>query len=1411
MKLQSWILSIKNMKKALKLSLYCISLLLTTNMLSQDYMLWIASKAYKNASVLNPGTSFKSTYSGNGSFLVEPPSEEIFVDPKIYIFDIPSNIYLAISESFPLHVSVSNNNYTNFGQLCEGYGSINLNKYDQFAFGSNGEIQLCHDTFSDNPEEVPTVWHYATILPNYVQPDENNRKFEDLLFKTTVNNFQDNPTDVSGVKWRYSFDENIGFKDFPEEIKHQFPLKATVGEILANEPNANSILNLRVKMVLDVPNSIIPDLETEMLLFTIESSSPQLIPPIVPHKTSCEGAEDGSFTMTLNDDPDDGEALFVAVYAPNENNPEVYDKLVGNASTANENGNKLIDNGDQTFTYPEELLQGNYKIKFQTYPDGTDFEDIEDASWDSLEFSDPFDILPPPEVTFSLQKLNNVYCHGGSDGRFKIMASGGSEEGKFQYRINEGDWKDFSNPNLNTQIVNGLPQGNYTVAVQRVVGDATCTGQDQGGDEISIAQPPELIIGEINEDDFVEPTAYGFTDGSITVDVSGGTLFPNQSYTYTWLDEGNNPINTTSAAYVDDVYRITLENVTAGTYTLTVTDANYNQATNKQGCELTQDFNLPGPPQLQLSIEETLPISCNSANNHNNPSNDGQLTAVASGGVPFDPLIDGQYAYLYTWKKKVGPDNWQDIPNNGSNVLSNLEAGEYAVNIEDANGIVIGTYVNNILQQPNDVVYSLQEPELLTVQIEKTDINCFGGTDGTATAIVSGGTPPFIYEWSSGANTQTAEGLWLNTFTVHVFDALGCEAEAEITIEQPDAPVSISNPEYVQPTANGFTNGSITVKVNGGTSFDDGSYSFEWKNEENDVINTTMAEIVPNGYAIQVHDIPAGTYTISVTDANYENAVDKEGCTYMAEFVLTEPPALELTVEQTIPISCNGGNPFNNPSDDGQLLATASGGVPFDPLIDGKYAYLYTWKKKDDLNNWQIIPNVTGNVLDNVDAGEYAVNIEDANGIILGTYVNNVLEEPTDYLYPVQETDPIVLQLDKMDVSCFNGNDGFATVAIEGGMPPYTISWSSGADTEIAENLMAGTHFVYVKDFYGCEVSGQVTIDQPEELLIHVIDTVAPTCYDANNGSLSVEIVGGIPPYTYLWNIEENALSLDNLGEGTYTLEVVDAIGCAASTEIALTAPFPSAVDLGEDRTLCNGQKHYLDISVADPAATYEWTSDNGFYSTSPQVNLSEAGTYTATVTNSLGCSGSDTIQIATVEVEIDAQFLVTSQVFAGEEAVLINTSNPIGTDEEWIFPNGAEVVEQDKGMAILRFDEPGAFDVALRNYQGDCYQDVTKTIIVAEARELPDAGEAISPFIKEFKVSPNPSSGTFTVLVSLQEAVTVSLRLFGLTSNHIYKEQQLNGNAIYEVPFTMDLASGVYLLLLETPKGSEIRKIVIL
>lgn len=841
---------------------------------------------------------------------------------------------------------------------------------------------------------------------------------------------------------------------------------------------------------------------SDTLIFLFESCSPELV-DLVPTAEKCPGANNGSFTMTLDRDldEDENEFLFVALYVQDENNPNVYTLI------ENEDTEILIDNEDETYSYnwPENLAPGNYKIKYQTRAQGDG--DPDEQSWNSLEHSDPFTIESPDEVTYTLNVVD-VNCRGGSDGQIQISANHGTN-GNYQFRLNGGNWTDFSDPQSHDHTITGLPEDIYTVEVRD---GNECMGTTQE-DEVTIVQPEEEI--QFSDTMIEEPTAFGFTNGSIAVEVSGGS----PGYSYEWTDGNNNSVDTGAAQNNNGDYQIALEDIPAGTYTLTVWDSGYNLAdqNNNAGCTYFDSFVVEEPLPLELNVQEMVPISCNSANSFNNPSNDGQLTAIASGGVPYDPPINGFYDYIYTWKKKDGNGIWQVLPNQNTDVLNNVDAGEYAVNIEDANGIKIGIYVNNLLQQEQDVIYVMEEPELLEIELDKTD------------------------------------------------------------------------------------------------------------------------------------------------------------------------------------------------------------------------------------------------------------------------------------------------------VSCFNGNDGTATASISGGMPPYEVFWSIGASTQTVDNLIAGTYMVYVMDSFGCEATAQVTIEQAGGLEINILEQKDPICHEGNDGSITMEVTGGMPPYTYLWDNGESTSSLSILAEGIYTFQVTDSNDCTAFVEVELKSPSATLVELGEDRTLCNDQVHNVDISIDDPNATYLWTSNNGFYSTSPSIAISEAGIYTATVTTGLGCSSSDTIAIEMTNAEIDSQFLITSQAFAQEEVVLVNTSYPLGIAEDWIFPEGARVIEESGSLAILRFDEPGAYKVTLRNYKDGCYEDFTKSIVVDQARQLPDVGDAITPFIKEYKIYPNPSSGTFTVMLSLQETATVSLRLYGFTSNLAYDDRQLQGSADYEIPYTVDLPSGTYFLLLETAKENQIRKIVVL
>jgi hypothetical protein len=259
--------------------------------------------------------------------------------------------------------------------------------------------------------------------------------------------------------------------------------------------------------------------------------------------------------------------------------------------------------------------------------------------------------------------------------------------------------------------------------------------------------------------------------------------------------------------------------------------------------------------------------------------------------------------------------------------------------------------------------------------------------------------------------------------------------------------------------------------------------------------------------------------------------------------------------------------------------------------------------------------------------------------------------------------------------------------------------------------------------------------------------------------------------------------------------------------------PAPIVVNLGDDKTLCNDQFHELDITIAatvDLGATYHWTSSNGFSSNSPMVSLTEAGIYTATVTTPLGCVGTDTIEIFESNLDINSEFLITTQAFASEDIILINTSNPVSTDVEWVLPVGAKVIEETTKTITLRFSESGAYEVTLRSFQGECYQDYKKPIIVEEARYIENVEEDEVPFIIDFNNYPNPADGQFQVSIKLKEKGSISLRLFSLVSNTPIDDKQLNNNSEYKVSYNVNVPTGIYFLLLETVKGSEIRKIII-
>ena len=381
---------------------------------------------------------------------------------------------------------------------------------------------------------------------------------------------------------------------------------------------------------------------------------------------------------------------------------------------------------------------------------------------------------------------------------------------------------------------------------------------------------------------------------------------------------------------------------------------------------------------------------------------------------------------------------------------------------------------------------------------------------------------------------------------------------------------------------------------------------------------------------------------------------------------------------------------------------------------------------------------------------------------------------------------------------------------ITGGIKPYTIEWSNGDTTETATNLIAGNYLVYVTDARGCKATGNITIDQPGGLSINVLEEKSPTCFGIDDGRISLEISGGVPPYTYAWTSGETTTSLDNLGEGTYTFELIDSNDCKTFLEITLEYPEEIKIDLGKDRTLCKDQSHFLDATISDENATYQWTSDNGFTANTAEIEITEAGTYQVTATSSLGCLSTDSITINYDDVPIDAEFLLSSQAYVDQDVVVLNVSDPVGDSFSWDIPETVTIVEQSDTTLILRFPEVGSYELGLTTLIGDCYQGIYKSIVVEESSDLADPGDAQAPFIEQIIVSPNPNDGDFLVYVKLAEVSAMGLRIFNATAQHIYTMPNTAMSEEYSLPMQLNIPTGAYFIVIETAKETQIVSMII-
>ena len=347
-----------------------------------------------------------------------------------------------------------------------------------------------------------------------------------------------------------------------------------------------------------------------------------------------------------------------------------------------------------------------------------------------------------------------------------------------------------------------------------------------------------------------------------------------------------------------------------------------------------------------------------------------------------------------------------------------------------------------------------------------TDVTCFNGNDGTATASFVCNDPSCTVEWftiggTSIANTNTATGLRAGDYYVEVINNSGCKATENVTISQP-IPFQILPTVTDNVCANGAS-GAINLNVSGGS----GSFNYLWSPAPTTGQNTNS-----------VSGLSSTTYTVTITDGN--------SCDSVMMFTIAEPSILNSTFT-TIDANCN--------QSDGRIVSTVSGGT-----VAGSYNYQWF----DGMNT--LLTGETSDTLKNVAAGNYILRVIDDNSCVrrFSVSLSNV-------------DGPTVTVDSTRSAGCFGESNGAIFITASGNNSPFIYNWlPNGEATEDITNLSEGAYSVKVTDAVGCITTVFDTIRESSELMANLSVNEA-TCGECN-GTASALIAGGTAPYSYLWS-----------------------------------------------------------------------------------------------------------------------------------------------------------------------------------------------------------------------------------------------------------------------------------------------------
>ncbi|MDD2387366.1 MAG: S8 family serine peptidase, partial [Bacteroidales bacterium] len=824
--------------------------------------------------------------------------------------------------------------------------------------------------------------------------------------------------------------------------------------------------------------------------------------------------------------------------------------------------------------------------------------------------------------------------------------------------------------NIYQTTLSGLSPSSYSYTINDNLGCVIT-------DIVAVFQTPVPLIVTTPE-----PSCPNEATGGIEIDITGGY----DPYTFEW----NNTANSQN-----------LTNVYSGTYTLTTTDAN--------NCTYTTSDFVDEYPDVDIDIVNTLASYDNESGNAtlsfittDIESYSFQLSSTTNSYTHFEPNLDLSQDFFVPHV----PSGLYDVQIQSQNSCTSENQFSIADVITNIKPSCIGGNNNGEIEL-NITVYG--EGNSLHATINWLDNN-----NNTYVSICAEmNAQPEMIKYQT-----ILTGLAPSIYTYSLMDAWGNTITNDIIIEGYTEPVLTSN---IENSCLFPDNGSIEIEV----SEIDEPYTFLWSNGDD---------------SQNMYNIAGGNYGLTFT---YE-----DNCEYITSFVipLFDEPALEFV---NIQYSCFGDNtgiaqvnvtndpplPYTYDWSNGNYTPMAmhlSAGTHTVTVTDGNECISNASVEIGEFP--EILVTTESSVLDcsndcvgiaavdaseggggfsylwndeasqetatatNLCSGDYNVIVTDANACMINVPIT--INSPT----------PIVIGVSTIDASCYEYNNGTATITAQGGTNGYMYDIGNGLqDENIFAQLQAGDYTVTVSDGNMCTAEIPFTIDQPLMWYANIYLQNNISCYGYNDGKVIISVGGNNPPYQYsiYQGIWQASNQFENLEADSYTVTVQDNNGCTVTTpEFEITEPPAITVMYDITQSLCSNDCDGEITAFANGgtgALSYHWSNENWTQEIENATisNLCD-GTYELEVADGIGCKIEDVAVISSQFTSPEIPVIeIPSCLFINNTFDFTDIANSDPT-LIWDWTIGGETITDDNQLEYT-FNDYGYYCMSLTVGNNEC------------------------------------------------------------------------------------------------------------